>query len=482
MIRRIIPLVTLVLSGTAVAQVGIGTKKAASAAQLEVVAENKGILIPRVKLKALTQYAPIVGDEVESLLVYHTGENNLKAGFYYWKNSTWIALLSGDTIVDRMNNTFAIGPNPTQHNEESLVITDTENHSVYLAIADIAKNSTFVTNLVENQEFITKLGDNIDFVNHITNKQEFIDNIINNLKGKYGNVNYNPTTNKFVYYDAQGGEHDIDWSALNTVNVSFTLDNDYLVVTDSNNNKVSLAVEEIAKNSKFVTNLVENQEFITKLGDNIDFVNHITNKQEFIDNIINNLKGKYGNVNYNPTTNKFVYYDAQGGEHDIDWSALNTVNVSFTLESDNLVVTDSEQNKVSISVVELANNKTFVEHIANNNDFITTLGDNIDFVNHITNKQEFIDNIINKLTKKYGNVNYDPINNVFFYYDEHDARQDIDWSALNTVNVSFTLEGDNLVVTDSEQNKVSISVVELANNKTFVEHIANNNDFITTLG
>ncbi|MGG5578814.1 hypothetical protein ACPDHL_15965, partial [Myroides sp. C15-4] len=78
-------------------------------------------------------------------------------------------------------------------------------------------------------------------------------------------------------YDEHDARQDIDWSALNTVNVSFTLESDYLVVTDSEQNKVSLAVEEIAKNNKFVTNLVENQEFINKLGDSSEFKTIIKN-------------------------------------------------------------------------------------------------------------------------------------------------------------------------------------------------------------
>ena len=131
MIRKVIPLLALILSGSAMAQVGIGIKKPASAAQLDIVADKKGVLIPRVKLEQLTQYAPIEGDEVESLLVYHVGVNNIKAGFYYWRNQTWVPLLSGDTVIDRMNNTFTIGPNAAKNGEESLIITDTENHSVF---------------------------------------------------------------------------------------------------------------------------------------------------------------------------------------------------------------------------------------------------------------------------------------------------------------------------------------------------------------
>ncbi|WP_158963397.1 hypothetical protein [Myroides fluvii] len=482
MIRKVIPLFALILSTSAMAQVGIGTKKAASAAQLDIVAEKKGVLIPRVKLEVLTQYAPIEGDQVESLLVYHTGEHNLKAGFYYWRNNSWIPLLSGDTVIDRMNNTFTIGANPTKNNEESLIITDTENHSVYLAIREIANNSTFVTNLVDNNEFITKLGDSIDFINQITNNSEFVENIINKLKGKYGNVNYNATTHTFVYYDDQGVEHAIDWSSLNTTNLRFTLENDFLIVWDSAGDSVQLAVAEIANNSTFVTNLVDNNEFITKLGDNIDFINQITNNNEFVENIINKLKGKYGNVNYNATTHTFVYYDDQGVEHAIDWSSLNTTNLRFTLENDFLIVWDSAGDSVQLAVAEIANNSTFVTNLVDNNEFITKLGDNIDFINQITNNNEFVENIINKLKGKYGNVNYNATTHTFVYYDDQGVEHAIDWSSLNTTNLRFTLENDFLIVWDSAGDSVQLAVAEIANNSTFVTNLVDNNEFITKLG
>ncbi|WP_060873682.1 hypothetical protein [Myroides odoratus] len=180
MIRRLIPLVVLMVSSSAMAQTGIGTRTAASSAQLDVVSSDKGVLFPRVELETLQDYSPIVGERVESLLVYHIGNNTIESGFYYWKSNAWVRLLTGDVVNDRKNNTFTIGANPLKADEESLIITDTKNHSVYLAIQDIAKNDVFVTALTQNQEFITQL----------TSEEEFITNIINELKEVYGNVVY----------------------------------------------------------------------------------------------------------------------------------------------------------------------------------------------------------------------------------------------------------------------------------------------------
>lgn len=165
MIKRIVPLISIILSGSALTQVGIGIKKATSSTQLEIKAIKKGVLLPRVELENKNTFSPIEGDRVESLLVYHIGNSSLKAGFYYWKNNAWTPLLSGETYVDRMNNTFVIGENPTKNNEDSLIITDIENHSVYLAVADIANNQDFITKFGDNTTFKTLVKNNSDETN-----------------------------------------------------------------------------------------------------------------------------------------------------------------------------------------------------------------------------------------------------------------------------------------------------------------------------
>lgn len=66
-------------------QVGIGTPTPAEASMLHINADNKGVIIPNVKLQSTTDVATIVGTEVESLLVYNTATaGNVTPGFYYW--------------------------------------------------------------------------------------------------------------------------------------------------------------------------------------------------------------------------------------------------------------------------------------------------------------------------------------------------------------------------------------------------------------
>lgn len=68
------------------AQVGIGTPTPAAASMLDIKADDKGVLIPRVKLSKTTEFSPIDGAQVESLLVYNDAApvNDVTPGFYYW--------------------------------------------------------------------------------------------------------------------------------------------------------------------------------------------------------------------------------------------------------------------------------------------------------------------------------------------------------------------------------------------------------------
>jgi hypothetical protein len=80
--------------------VGINSTGAtpASSAMLDIVASDKGLLIPRVALTATNAAGPITSPAT-SLLVYNTATagsapNNVVPGYYYWNGTTWAALLT----------------------------------------------------------------------------------------------------------------------------------------------------------------------------------------------------------------------------------------------------------------------------------------------------------------------------------------------------------------------------------------------------
>jgi len=83
------------------AQVGIGTVTPNSSSQLEIVATDKGLLIPRVSLTNVNSSSPIITAPVTSLLVWNsnpavTGGEGI--GYYYWDGAKWVYLINTNTI------------------------------------------------------------------------------------------------------------------------------------------------------------------------------------------------------------------------------------------------------------------------------------------------------------------------------------------------------------------------------------------------
>jgi hypothetical protein len=91
--NRLLPLFLVLGMYTAQSQVGIGTKTPNASAQLEVVADNKGILIPRVSLTSTTDTVTITNGNVNSLLVFATATiGDITPGYYYWYVDRWYRL------------------------------------------------------------------------------------------------------------------------------------------------------------------------------------------------------------------------------------------------------------------------------------------------------------------------------------------------------------------------------------------------------
>src|SRR5690606_33130855 len=88
-------LVLLLGAAAANAQVGIGTSIPNASAQLEIVSEDKGILIPQVSLTDTTDATAITNGNNSSLLVYNTSQiADVIPGYYYLYDNKWIRILS----------------------------------------------------------------------------------------------------------------------------------------------------------------------------------------------------------------------------------------------------------------------------------------------------------------------------------------------------------------------------------------------------
>ena len=80
-------------------QVGIGTAEPNASSQLEVKADDKGVLLPQVALQSTTDNNTISNGNIVSLLVYNTNNSDdLKAGYYFWDGSKWMSLGSQSSV------------------------------------------------------------------------------------------------------------------------------------------------------------------------------------------------------------------------------------------------------------------------------------------------------------------------------------------------------------------------------------------------
>ncbi len=106
-------LLFLLMTSTAIAQIGIGTTTPDASAKLEVSSSNKGFLPPRVDLTSTNLAGPI-SSPATGLLVYNTATagtspNNVTPGFYYYDGSKWQRIINQqpDATVE-----FSVNANP----------------------------------------------------------------------------------------------------------------------------------------------------------------------------------------------------------------------------------------------------------------------------------------------------------------------------------------------------------------------------------
>lgn len=150
-------------------QVGIGTLTPNNSAQLDVIANNKGVLIPRVSLTGVTDATTISNGNVESLLVYNNNTAaDITPGYYYWFENRWNKLLTATdidldvltvltydetthtlTYVDERNVTHTFNLKNTTNDSflfdgvtNMLTLKDSDGNNVTVDLTQLAKNTT----------------------------------------------------------------------------------------------------------------------------------------------------------------------------------------------------------------------------------------------------------------------------------------------------------------------------------------------------
>jgi hypothetical protein len=94
-------LILFISSPSLMAQVSVNSSGASPdpSAMLDVNAPNKGVLIPRVVLNAVSDNINPVNNPAPGLMVYNTG-GNLAAGLYIWSGSNWSVLATMENVIN----------------------------------------------------------------------------------------------------------------------------------------------------------------------------------------------------------------------------------------------------------------------------------------------------------------------------------------------------------------------------------------------
>lgn len=108
------------LSLSGYAQVGIGVKKPAVSAMLDVHSPNgdRGVILPKIELTDKDSFSPISGNGNDpynkGLVVFNMTESAIKgltSGYYYWTGTQWASFSNGtdiSTIIETLVSTGAV--------------------------------------------------------------------------------------------------------------------------------------------------------------------------------------------------------------------------------------------------------------------------------------------------------------------------------------------------------------------------------------
>lgn len=227
--KRLLSVAFLVSAWGSYGQVGIGTLSSNNSSQLDVVATDKGILIPIVTLQSTLDTTTITNGNVNSLLVFNTNtQNDITPGFYYWYTNRWMRIINDSDLAELYTNTTNTSLIVL---EGELVLTDSDGNTVSIPVSDLNIPSTLINNEDGTYTYTNEMGDTVtinvpsDVINNfeqIINNNEVLNQLIENLANTTvgGNVYYDGDT--FTYVDESGQSHVINFEEIVQANETVT--------------------------------------------------------------------------------------------------------------------------------------------------------------------------------------------------------------------------------------------------------------------
>ncbi|SFI79979.1 hypothetical protein, partial [Myroides guanonis] len=357
--KRLLTVAFLMGALGAYSQVGIGTTNPNKSSQLEVVAKDKGILIPQIALKSSTDKTTITHGNITSLLVWNTNTiADITPGYYYWYENKWMRILDADAFSKLDSNTKNTS---LTVQGDKLVLTDTDGKTVDIPLDLINIPTILVKNPNGTYTYTNETGATViidatdNVINNfetIVNNKDVLNELIEVLGDTYvgGNVYYDGV--KFTYIDESGNSHVINFKDIVKANETITklVNNNDGTYTYTNElgDKVTIDVpsdvinnfEDIISNTEVLNQLITHLTN-TKVGGNVSYDG---DKFTYVDenNVVKNITFKeivkanetLTGLKYNEVTNILTYKDEDGIDTVID---LNIGAITY----------DSKENRIT---------------------------------------------------------------------------------------------------------------------------------------
>src|SRR5690554_1774105 len=368
--KRLLSVALLMGAWGTYGQVGIGTLTPDNSSQLDVVANDKGILIPRISLTSTTDATTIKNGNVNSLLVFNTNtQNDITPGYYYWYVDKWMRIINHDDVTALDANTTNVSLTVVG---DELVLTDSEDNIVSIPLSEINIPTTIVKNTDGTYTYTNEAGDTVTIdatdnvisnFENIVNNTNVLNELIEVLGDTYvgGNVYYDGT--QFTYVDQAGDTHIVD-------------------------------IQDIVQANETVTTIVKNTDgtytYTNEAGDTVTIdatdnvisnFENIVNNTNVLNELIEVLGDTYvgGNVYYDGT--QFTYIDQASAKHIVDIQDIVQANETVTTIVKNTDGTYTYTNEAGDTVTIDATDNVIsnFENIVNNtnvlNELIEVLGD-----------------------------------------------------------------------------------------------------------
>lgn len=300
-IRKLLLTLSIFYSAISFAQVGVGTIVPNSSTMLDVVASDKGVLLPRVQLNNSTDATTIVPQNEVGLLVYNIAAMaDIGVGYHFWDGAKWVAMrtegLSSGTGDPNGNGTTGVAGD---------IYVDESTGDIY-----IHDGNTWVSSNVN--ETTTTLTDNGNGTFTYTSEDGTATTFDVTQSGT-GDPNTNGTTGGAgaVYVDESTGDiyvyNGTTWVSSSPQETLTSITHDAvagtITYTDENGNNTVLDLNTLVDNAETVTSVVANPTAgtITYIDENgnstvLDLNTFVTNA-ETVTTLVDNGDGTYTYTN-----------------------------------------------------------------------------------------------------------------------------------------------------------------------------------------